>query len=64
LHVYSVLEDLLAELGYAPTYRQMLERLEWSPNSKGTLGRVLNQLRELGLITGRERTLRIVGREE
>lgn len=59
LSVYATLEDLSGELGYAPTYRQMLARLGWSQNSKGSLSRVLNELRSLGLVEGRGRSLRI-----
>lgn len=59
LRVLAVLEDMLDELGYAPTYAQMLERLGWSPKSKGSLHEYLERLRNKGLISGKGRSLRI-----
>lgn len=59
LNVLSVLEDLSEELGHAPTFAQMLERLGWSPKSKGSLHQYLEQLRSRGVVTGRGRGLRI-----
>ena len=58
LRVLGALEDLIAELGYAPTYAQMLARLGWS--SKGALHQYLNQLRAKGVISGSRRSLRVV----
>jgi hypothetical protein len=60
LTVLAVLDDLLGELGYAPTYAQMLGRLGWSPNSKGSLHQYLERLRRHGVVTGTGRSLRIV----
>jgi DNA-binding IclR family transcriptional regulator len=57
--VYTALDDLSRELGYAPTYAQILERLGWSPNSKGSLHRYIQQLRRHGLVSDRGRGLRV-----
>jgi hypothetical protein len=62
LAVLAALEDLIAELGYSPTYRELLERLGWSPKSKGSLHRYLTQLRLLGVIAGSGRSLRVLER--
>jgi hypothetical protein len=58
--VYIALDDLSRELGQAPTFGQILERLGWSPKSKGTLHRYIEQLRAQGLVAGRGRGLRVV----
>jgi SOS-response transcriptional repressor LexA len=58
LKVFAALEDLISELGHAPTYAQLVERIGW--RSSGTLDRYLKELRALGVIEGRERSLRIV----
>jgi SOS-response transcriptional repressor LexA len=48
LAVLAALDDLIEELGYSPTHRQMLTRLGWT--SKGTLHRYLRRLEEKGLV--------------
>jgi SOS-response transcriptional repressor LexA len=58
LKVIAALEDLIGELGHAPTYAELLERIGWK--SSGTLDRYLKELRALGVIAGRKRSLRIV----
>ena len=58
LRVLAALEDLIFELGYAPTYSQMLERLQWK--SSGSLHEYLGRLRAKGVIEGRGRSLRVV----
>lgn len=60
LAVLAVVDDLSHELGYAPTFREMLERLGWSPKSKGALHQYLEQLRRRGVVAGRGRSLRVV----
>jgi hypothetical protein len=64
LAVLSAVDDLIAELGYAPTYREMLARLGWSPKSKGSLHQYLGRLRRLGVIEGSGRSLRIISRPD
>jgi hypothetical protein len=60
LDVYSALDDLFDELGYAPTYAQVLARLGWSPKSKGALHQYLARLRGLGLLTGSGRSMKLL----
>jgi hypothetical protein len=60
LAVLAALDDLLSELGRTPTYREMLERLGWSPKSKGSLHQYLGRLRERGVIAGSARSLRVL----
>ena len=60
LAVLAALEDLAAELGHAPTYREILERLGWSPKSKGSLHQYLQRLRRLRVISGSGRSLRVL----
>jgi hypothetical protein len=60
LKVLAALDDLLSDLGHAPTYAEILRRIGWSPNSGGSLHRYLNELRELGVIAGSGRSLRVV----
>lgn len=60
LRVLATLEDLARELGYAPTFPQMLERLGWSPKSKSALHRYLGRLRRHGVVVGTGRSLRVV----
>lgn len=60
LAVLAALDDLISELGYAPTYREILARLGWSPKSKGSLHQYLGRLRRRGVIEGSGRSLRIV----
>jgi SOS-response transcriptional repressor LexA len=59
LRVFAVLEDMVDELGYAPTFAQMLARLGWSPKSKGSLHQYLERLRRHGLLEGTGRSLRV-----
>jgi hypothetical protein len=60
LRVLGALEDL-SERGWAPTYREMLEHLGWSPKSKGSLHQYLRRLRDdLGVIAGSGRSLRVL----
>jgi SOS-response transcriptional repressor LexA len=58
LVILAALEDLTFELGYAPTYAQMLERIEW--RSAGSLHAYLQRLRDKGVVEGRGRSLRVV----
>ena len=58
LSILAALEDLIFELGYVPTYAQMLERIGWQ--SSGSLHAYLQRLREKGVIEGRGRSLRVV----
>ena len=60
LRVLATLEDLARELGYAPTFPQMLERLGWSPKSKSALHRYLGRLRRHEVVVGTGRSLRVV----
>lgn len=58
LTILAAVEDLIFELGYAPTYAQILERIGWS--STGYLHAYLNRLRGKGVVEGRGRSLRVV----
>jgi SOS-response transcriptional repressor LexA len=58
LRVLAALEDLIDELGYAPTHTQLLERIGW--RSKGSLNAYLQRLRRRGVIAGRGRSLRVI----
>jgi hypothetical protein len=58
LKVYAALEDLWTELGFAPTLVQIAARIGWSPTSKGSVSRVISQLRRKGLVAGAGRSLR------
>lgn len=60
LAVLAALDDLTSELDYAPTYREILARLGWSPKSKGSLHQYLERLRALGVIEGSGRSLRVL----
>jgi hypothetical protein len=60
LAVLAALDDLTSELAYAPTYREILARLGWSPKSKGSLHQYLERLRRLGVIEGSGRSLRVL----
>jgi len=60
LRILAALEDLSDELGYAPTYAQMLERIGWSANSKGSLHQYLRRLAALSIVEGAGRALRVV----
>lgn len=60
LDVYSAIADLIAELGYAPTYRQILSRLGWSEKSKGSLHQYIERLRRRHLVTGAGRSLKVL----
>lgn len=59
LRVLATLEDLIDELGYVPTYRELLTRLGWSPKSKGALSQYMGKRRAHGLIEGSGRSLRV-----
>ena len=56
--VLSAIDDLIDELGYAPSYSQILARLGW--RSKGALHQYLERLRQHGVIAGSGRSLRVV----
>jgi LexA DNA binding domain len=60
LSVLAALDDLLSELGRTPTHRELLERLNWSPKSKGSLNQYLGRLQRKGVIAGTARSLRVV----
>lgn len=60
LKVLATLEDLAGELGHAPSFAQMLERMGWSAKSKGSLHVYLERLRTRGVIDGSGRSLRVV----
>jgi hypothetical protein len=58
LAVLAALDDLSDELGHAPTYAEILERLDW--RSRGTLHRYLQRLGQKGVVAGSGRSLRVV----
>jgi hypothetical protein len=60
LRVLAALDDLSFELGHAPTFAQMLTRIGWSPNSKGSLHTYIERLRRHGVVDGSGRSLRVV----
>lgn len=60
LRVLAALDDLSSELGYAPTFAQILSRIGWSPTSKGSLHSYIERLRSHGVVAGSGRSLRIV----
>lgn len=60
LEVLCAVADLIDEQEWAPTYAQLLERLGWSPKSKGALHRYLERLRHKGVIAGSGRSLRVL----
>ncbi len=60
LRVFAALDDLSADLGYAPTFAQILLHIGWSPNSKGSLHIYIERLRAHGIVAGSGRSLRIV----
>ena len=60
LRVLAALEDLSSELGYAPTFAQILSCIGWSPKSKGSLHIYIERLRAHGVVAGSGRSLRIV----
>lgn len=55
--VYTAIEDLLLENGYAPTLREIAERVGW--RSTGSVSQYLDRLRAHGVIEGRGRSLRV-----
>ena len=57
LAVLAALEDLLVENGFAPTLREIAERVGWT--STGSISRYLDRLRSRGVIEGRGRSLRV-----
>ena len=58
LDLFAALEDLSAELGYAPTYRELAARLGW--RSRGSIGEYVERLRRKGVVEGSGRSLRTV----
>jgi SOS-response transcriptional repressor LexA len=57
LRVLSAIEDLIAELGYAPTLREIAAKLDWS--STGSVAYYVTKLRCRSVIVGRGRSLRV-----
>jgi SOS-response transcriptional repressor LexA len=58
LEVLAAFEDLVEELGHAPSYSEWLARLGW--RSRGSLHQYVERLRAKGVLTGRRRSLRLV----
>jgi SOS-response transcriptional repressor LexA len=59
LAVLAAVEDLLLEKGYAPTLREIAERVGWK--STGSISQYLDRLRSRGVLEGRGRSLRVKG---
>lgn len=59
LVVLAALEDLVDELGYAPTELQLLARVGW--RSRSAVHEYLERLRAKGVVEGRGRSLRVIG---
>ena len=57
LAVLAAVEDLLVEKGYAPTLREIAERVGWT--STGSVSQYLDRLRSRGVLEGRGRSLRV-----
>ena len=57
LAVLAAVEDLLVEKGYAPTLREIAERIGWT--STGSVSQYLDRLRSRGVLEGRGRSLRV-----
>ena len=57
LAVLAAVEDLLFERGYAPTLREIAERVGW--RSTGSVSQYLDRLRSRGVLEGRGRSLRV-----
>ena len=60
LAVLAAVDDLTEELGHAPSHSQLLARLGWSMNSRGSVNAYLKRLRARGVIEGVGRSLRVV----
>lgn len=58
LRVLAAIEDLIHERGYAPSEREIAARVGW--RSSGSTHQYLGRLRDLGVIEGSGRALRIV----
>jgi SOS-response transcriptional repressor LexA len=57
LAVLAAVEDLQFEMGYAPTLREIAERVGWK--STGSISQYLDRLRSRGVVEGRGRSLRV-----
>lgn len=57
LAVLAAVEDLLDEKGYAPTLREIAQRVGWT--STGSISQYLDRLRSRGVLEGRGRSLRV-----
>jgi SOS-response transcriptional repressor LexA len=57
LTVLAAVEDLMHEKGYAPTLREIAERVGWK--STGSVSQYLDRLRSQGVLEGRGRSLRV-----
>lgn len=57
LRVLAAVEDFMHEHGWAPTHRELAERLSW--RSPGAVHNYLARLREKGVIEGSGRRLRV-----
>ena len=57
LAVLAAVEDLQLEKGYAPTLREIAERVGWK--STGSISQYLDRLRSRGVLEGRGRSLRV-----
>lgn len=57
--IYAAVDDLLLEKGYAPTLREIAQRVGWK--STGSVSQYLDRLRARGVIEGRGRSLRVKG---
>ena len=57
LAVLAAVEDLLLEKGYAPTLREIAERVGWT--STGSISQYLDRLRVRGAVEGYGRSLRV-----
>jgi repressor LexA len=57
LAVLAAVEDFLVDKGYAPTLREIAERVGWT--STGSVSQYLDRLRSREVIEGRGRSLRV-----
>ena len=55
--IFTAVEDLLLEKGYAPTLLEIAERVGWK--STGSVSQYLDRLRSRGVLEGRGRSLRV-----
>lgn len=58
LAVLAAVEDLVSEKGYAPTLREIAQRVGWK--STGSVSQYLDRLRSRGVLEGRGRSLRVL----